>query len=281
MRPTRAPLITLFALLFAGCADSVPIGGYDVAPFCDGRSRCGGDAESIDLDGDRCADRCEVPTCETFAPVVCGDAMPVDLDGDGCARECPPATTGDSCGGIVGMTCEAGELCDYALADRCGYADAIGTCRPIPEACTEEYAPVCGCDGETYGNECAAHAAGVAVASWGPCAMACPAYYPICEGGAAPIDADGDGCALECPTSPMSCGGLTPEGPITCPSGTFCDYDPSDDCGFTDAPGECRVIPDVCTEEYAPVCGCDGQTYTSRCKAASAQVGILHEGPCD
>jgi hypothetical protein len=38
-----------------------------------------------------------------------------------------------------------------------------------PEFCTEQFDPVCGCDGETHGNACAANSAGVSVASEGEC----------------------------------------------------------------------------------------------------------------
>jgi len=65
--------------------------------------------------------------------------------------------------------CETGEFCRRTIGDMCGAADAPGICSPIPEACTRQYDPICGCDGQTYSNECVANSNGISASYAGEC----------------------------------------------------------------------------------------------------------------
>lgn len=107
------------------------------------------------------------------AGILCGcQQSAAEAAQPGVERPAPSRTagTGQPCGGIAGVACrKPGDFCRYAPEAQCGAADQMGTCAPKPEVCAEIYAPVCGCDGKTYGNSCQAEAAGVSVSQTGEC----------------------------------------------------------------------------------------------------------------
>ncbi|HOW51156.1 MAG TPA: Kazal-type serine protease inhibitor family protein [bacterium] len=140
----------------------------------------------------------------------------------------------------VNKDCET-DFCQKATG---ACKEGTGSCAARPEGCPELYAPVCGCDEVTYDNECMAHAYGVNVLHEGECDSA-----PSCT-----TDQEcGDFVAMLC----QKATGVCENGAGTC------------------------VIPETgCDMMYAPVCGCDGNTYGNECEAHANFMNVAYEGEC-
>jgi hypothetical protein len=83
--------------------------------------------------------------------------------------------------------CGEGEYCAFGPTAMCGRADHPGVCTRRPEACITLYRPVCGCDGATYSNACAAASAGVSVETDGECAGSCTSEITAIQEAAAAV----------------------------------------------------------------------------------------------
>ena len=168
------------------CAPSLPEceGGEQPYAPCGGKA-CGDACSLCAPDDSNCVETADLKACD--AAGQCRSGIPV------CEAECKPGATkmldcnscdcvegrwvctdiacneGVLCGGLGGGICREDEYCAYVAGQHCGITDASAYCLSRPEACDLSYAPVCGCDGVTYGNSCAAAAAGTGVLSEGEC----------------------------------------------------------------------------------------------------------------
>ena len=226
------------------CLDYPPCGSAEPGECtsndcCDAGSFCL--KEIGDCDGvGSCAPRPEI-CLRNFDP-VCG------CDGVTYSNACTAASAGvnivhkGECGKPPG--CQSSDECEvgfYCQKEE-GLCDDPGQCTARPEGCEKILDPVCGCDGNTYGNACEAARQGVSVAYRGECKVV------------RPCTSNGE-----------------------CAPDEFCRRE----IGRCDEPGACERVPDLCAFVEDPVCGCDGLTYGNECFAAAKGVSVARKGRCD
>jgi hypothetical protein len=203
--------------------------------------------------------------------------------------------SGTVCGTIAGLSCSNGTYCEFPTG-ACGTNDIGGTCTNKPQACNAIAAPVCGCNGKTYSNDCVRQNAGVSKAADGACVTGAGGSGGG-EGGtgggsggqggssggagghggsAVNGGSGGGGNSGSGGSSGTVCGG--PQG-LSCDHGGYCEF-PIATCGSNNVAGVCAAKPDVCSALVAQVCGCDGKTYSNDCVRQTAGVSKAADGVC-
>ena len=142
---------------------------------------------------------------------------------------------------------------------------------PRPQACTREFAPVCGQRGnrrQTFSNACMARASGFAVVHRGQCAVSSPGRPIACTLEHAPV------CARRGSrerTFSNACNAQAAGFLVVHRGG----------CLMSSPPG--AGGPVACTHEFAPVCAVRGgavRTFDNGCLARASGFRTIHAGSC-
>lgn len=151
--------------------------------------------------------------------------------------------------------CDDGQLCTWAPQHACGVDTGAGTCEPV----NQHFCPaltfwVCGCDGNTYSNECLSRVHGTDIEYGGPC-RAAGQFLPCTTTADCPTDED-----------------------------TFAQYcvdDPRDDCnpnlGGTNCAGVCVHANQPCSDTQP--CLSEGSSATVQSPNTEACVPQLDPDP--
>ncbi|KAL9971714.1 hypothetical protein ACROYT_G017916 [Oculina patagonica] len=179
----------------------------------------------------------------------------------------------------------------YMISEACKKKKDIsvsykGECGSCEFGCLAVYAPVCGTDGKTYGNECdmeleaCMQKKNVSVAHNGECGSECNVvcagiYDPVCG-------TDGETYINECLMKLDACEkkkevSVSFKGECRGRRHSECNVKPSV------LSGRCDI---VCTGDYNPVCGTDGETYSNECTMISEacekkkDISVSYKGEC-